>query len=58
MQQLPALLIFLCKVRIRSLEELWNFIYVKTPRIKKILKTTTMRSVDALKEGLGKRVKV
>jgi len=48
----------LVKVRVRSLEELWNFIYVKTPRIKEILKTTTMIAIDVLKEDLGKRVKV
>ncbi len=44
----------LVKVRVRSLDELWNFIYVKTPRIKEILKTTTMIAIDVVKEDFYK----
>jgi len=40
----------LVKVRAKSLEDLWRFIYVKTPRIKEILKTTTMIAIDVIKE--------
>jgi len=47
----------LVKVRVKSLDELWNFIYVKTPRIKEILKTTTMIAIDVIKEDLTRRVK-
>ncbi|MCS7139757.1 MAG: Lrp/AsnC family transcriptional regulator [Candidatus Nezhaarchaeota archaeon] len=42
----------LVKVRVKSLNELWNFIYVKTPKIKEILKTTTMIAVDLVKDEL------
>lgn len=42
----------LVKVRVRSLDELWNFIYVKTPKIKEILKTTTMIAIDVVKDEL------
>jgi len=48
----------LVKVRVKSLDELWNFIYVKTPRIKEILKTTTMIAIDVIKEDLTRSVKV
>lgn len=40
----------LVKMKVKSLDELWNFIYVKTPKIKEILKTTTMIAIDVLKE--------
>lgn len=43
----------LIKVKVRSLDELWNFIYVKTPRIREILKTTTMIATNIVKGELG-----
>jgi len=47
----------LVKVKVKSLDELWNFIYVKTTRIKEILKTTTMIAIDVVKEGFTKKIK-
>ncbi|MEM0233051.1 MAG: Lrp/AsnC family transcriptional regulator [Candidatus Nezhaarchaeales archaeon] len=43
----------LIKVKVKSLDELWNFIYVKTPKIKEILKTTTMIAINVVKDELG-----
>lgn len=43
----------LIKVKVKSLDELWNFIYVKTPKIREILKTTTMIATNIVKDELG-----
>ncbi|MDI9619434.1 MAG: Lrp/AsnC family transcriptional regulator [Candidatus Nezhaarchaeota archaeon] len=39
----------LVKVKVSSLEELRNFIYIKTTQMKEILKTTTMIALEILK---------
>jgi len=42
----------LAKIKVSSTDELWHFLYVKTTKIKEILKTTTMLAVKAVKEEL------